>query len=69
MPISIANWMPKVDTLEFLKLWEQINNINFKPIDFEGVVNGSSSIVIILESNHLYLIQTIVNCIVPRYQS
>ena len=34
--LVIANWMRKVDTLEFLKLWEQINNINFKPIDFEG---------------------------------
>ena len=32
----IANWMRKVDTLEFLKLWEQINNTNFKPTDFEG---------------------------------
>ena len=33
----ISSWMRKVDTLEFLKLWEQINNINFKPTDFEGV--------------------------------
>ena len=32
----IANWMRKVDTLEYLKLWEQINNPNFKPADFEG---------------------------------
>ena len=32
----IANWMRKVDTLEYLKLWEQINNTNFKPTDFEG---------------------------------
>ena len=32
----ISSWMRKVDTLEFLKLWEQINNINFKPTDFEG---------------------------------
>ena len=31
----IANQMRKVDTLEFLYLWEQINNINFKSIDFE----------------------------------
>jgi hypothetical protein len=29
--------MQNVDTLEFLKLWGQINNINFKPTDFEGV--------------------------------
>lgn len=33
----IANWMRKVDTLEYLKLWEQINNPNFKPTDFEGL--------------------------------
>lgn len=32
----ISSWMRKVDTLEFLKLWEQINNTNFKPTDFEG---------------------------------
>ena len=32
----IANWMRKVDTIEFLNLWELINNENFKPIDFEG---------------------------------
>ncbi len=33
----IKNWMRKVDALVYLKLWEQINNINFKPTDFEGV--------------------------------
>lgn len=32
----ISNWIRKVDTLEFLKLWESINNENFKPTDFEG---------------------------------
>ena len=32
----IANWMRRVDTLGYLKLWEQINNPNFKPTDFEG---------------------------------
>ena len=32
----ITNWMRRVDTLEYLKLWERINNANFKPIDFEG---------------------------------
>ena len=32
----IANWLRKVDTIEFLKLWESINNSNFKPTDFEG---------------------------------
>ena len=32
----ISSWIRKVDTLEFLKLWELINNGNFKPTDFEG---------------------------------
>ena len=32
----ISNWLRKVDTIEFLILWESINNENFKPIDFEG---------------------------------
>lgn len=32
----IASWLRKVDTLEFLQLWEKINNENFKPTDFEG---------------------------------
>ena len=32
----IANWIRRIDTIEFLKLWESINNENFKPIDFEG---------------------------------
>ena len=33
--LVISNWLRKVDTIEFLKLWESINNENFKPIDFE----------------------------------
>lgn len=32
----IASWLRKVDTLDFLILWESINNENFKPTDFEG---------------------------------
>ena len=31
----IASWMRRVDTLDFLKLWESINNETFKPTDFE----------------------------------
>ena len=32
----IASWIRRVDTIEFLNLWETINNENFKPTDFEG---------------------------------
>lgn len=32
----IMNWMRRVFTLNYLSLWEKINNSNFKPTDFEG---------------------------------
>ncbi len=32
----ISNWLRRVDTLEFLTIWERINNQDFKPLDFEG---------------------------------
>ncbi len=34
--IVIANWMRIRSTIEYLGLWEQLNNKNFKPIEFEG---------------------------------
>lgn len=33
----IQNWMRNRDTVEFLGIWEQINNSNFKPIEFDGL--------------------------------
>lgn len=32
----IRHWLRKVDTLNFLHLWEVLNNSNFKPADFDG---------------------------------
>lgn len=32
----ISNWLRRVDTLEFLKLWETLNNPDFKGVEFEG---------------------------------
>lgn len=31
----IQNWMRNRDTIEFLGLWEELNNPNFKPLEFE----------------------------------
>ena len=33
--IVINNWMRLKDTVEFIGLWEQISNPNFKPIEFD----------------------------------
>jgi len=32
----IANWLRGKDTIEFLGLWEQLHNSDFKPLEFEG---------------------------------
>lgn len=32
----IQNWMRNRNTVEFLGIWEQLNNVDFKPLEFEG---------------------------------
>ena len=32
----IKNWLRNRDTIEFLGLWEQLNNADFKPVEFDG---------------------------------
>ena len=32
----IKNWMRNRDTIEFLGLWGQLNNPEFKPVEFDG---------------------------------
>jgi hypothetical protein len=35
----LQNWMRNRNTIEFLGLWEKLNNVNFKPLEFEGFRN------------------------------
>jgi hypothetical protein len=41
----LQNWMRNRSTIEFMGLWEQFNNPNFKSIEFDGIKNiaGSNS--------------------------
>ena len=32
----IRNWLRNRNTIEFLGLWEQLNNFDFKPVEFDG---------------------------------
>ncbi len=41
--VVVGNWMRARSTIEFLGLWEELNNPNFKPTDFEGFKNESGS--------------------------
>ena len=44
----IQNWMRNRNTIEFLGVWERLNNPNFKPLEFEGFKNkaGLNSFVL-----------------------
>ena len=44
----IQNWMRNRNTVEFLGVWERLNNADFKPLEFEGFRNraGLNSFVL-----------------------
>ena len=35
--VIIGNWLRNRNTNEFLGIWEQLNNSNYNPIEFDGV--------------------------------
>lgn len=37
--IVITNWLRNRNTVEFLGVWEQLNNVDFNPIEFDGIRN------------------------------
>ncbi len=37
----IQNWLRNRNTIEFLGIWEQLNNSGFKPLEFDGFKNQS----------------------------
>lgn len=39
----IERWIRNKDTLEFLGIWESINNENFKPLEFEGLLKDAGT--------------------------
>ena len=44
----IQNWLRNRNTIEFLGIWERLNNSNFNPIEFDGIKNkaGLNSFVL-----------------------
>jgi len=39
----VKNWMRSKSTIEFLGLWEQINNTSFKGVEFDSFKNEAGS--------------------------
>ena len=47
--IVINNWLRSRDTIEFLGLWEKLNNPSFKLIEFNRFKNESASNAFIIQ--------------------
>lgn len=41
--VVVANWMRNYNTIEYLGIWEQLNNPAFNPIEFEGFLKEAGS--------------------------
>lgn len=39
--VVVANWMRNFNTIEYLGIWEKLNNSEFKPVEFEGFLKES----------------------------
>lgn len=38
--VLIEKWLRNKNTIEFIGIWEQINNLNFNSPEFEGIKNN-----------------------------
>ena len=41
--VVVANWFRNRNTIEYLGVWERLNNPGFKPLEFEGFVNAAGA--------------------------
>ena len=41
--VVVANWLRNRNTIEYLGLWEQLYNPEFKPLEFEGFMNAAGA--------------------------
>lgn len=48
----ISNWFRNRNTVEFLGVWERINNANFNPIEFDGIRKQTGLNSFILTAKH-----------------
>ena len=46
--IVVKNWMRVRNTIEFLGLWEEIHNQNFKLVEFDGFKNAAGENAFVL---------------------
>lgn len=41
---AIQNWLRSKNTLQFLGVWEHLNNIDFNSIEFDGIIRAAYSV-------------------------
>ena len=52
--VVVANWMRNHNTIEYLGIWEQLNNPEFNPLEFEGYLKeaGSNAFTLKMEEDN-----------------
>lgn len=41
--VVVANWMRNYNTIEYLRIWEKLNNPEFNPLEFEEYLKEAGS--------------------------
>ena len=41
--VVVANWLRNRNTIEYLGIWEQLNNVEFNPLEFEGYLSAAGA--------------------------
>ena len=42
--VVVANWMRNYNTIEYLGIWEKLNNPEFNPLEFEGYLKEADMV-------------------------
>ena len=58
----IQNWMRNRNTIEFLGVWERLNNADFKPLEFEGFRNKAGLNSFVLTPRYVRRLNEIAIC-------
>ncbi len=41
--VVVSNWMRNYNTIDYLGIWEKLNNPDFNPLEFEGYLKEAGS--------------------------
>jgi hypothetical protein len=58
----VKNWLRNRETIEFLGLWEQLNNPDFKPVEFDGFRAAAGRNAFVVNAHGVNLLKSLIQC-------